>query len=490
MSRWIDQFKAHAFNAQWARVIAQLTIAKVDDETVVTAVNELARLKKVVSYLDVMIHGVDPELVPLTTWDNFHGQAEACATQIEAYNSNRDIGHIQNANSHADNLLTYLRPYMVGEVIAKNAAKASLDSYFDTFTGYIESFKEKSTVLLAEIKSNKTKTQEITNALNNFKGEVEQLQIELFDPDSGLKNKIISMGAEVLIQHTKISGVYNEVVVGNDEKPSTKLAVQQARESIEQEKVKVVEIVGSVDNEVLDVRKFYTRVFGEKNDQGERVGGIAADFSGLMQKLTAFESTQRLKYEALVKEIEVLIPGATSANLATAYKEMKESFKWPIRLSSAAFYVSIGLILIAAFYSVFMVSHDPSFEIHLIAVGEWDALLKDMIHRLPLYIPIVWLALYSTRRRSEYQRLQQEYAHKEAVAKSYMSYKQQIEQLDGQDKELMAKLIDSAIAAVSHNASATLDGKHSEKLPIQEVVEKALEAVIKSKDELISAAKK
>ena len=51
MSRWIDQFKSHPFNAQWARVIDGLGNAKVDDETIVTDVKELARLKKVSGYL-------------------------------------------------------------------------------------------------------------------------------------------------------------------------------------------------------------------------------------------------------------------------------------------------------------------------------------------------------------------------------------------------------------------------------------------------------
>lgn len=490
MSRWIDQFKSHPFNAQWARVLDGLGNAKVDDETIVTDVKELARLKKVAGYLDVMIRGVDPELVPLSTWDSFNSQADACAGQIEAYNSNRNIGHIQNANNHADNLLTYLRPYMVGEFVARNAAQSSLSDYFDAFIGYVDSFKEKASRLLGEISKDKDESDALYNSINNYKADIEQLKIELFDPEKGTQAKIRIMVAEADIQHSSISEVYDEVIVGSDEKLSTKLAVQQAREFVNSERERVEGIVGSVESEVSDIKKFYNRVFGEKNENGERIGGIVSDFGGLMQKLTSFESAQRIKYEELIKEIDGLIHGATSANLATAYKEMKESFTWPIRLSSAAFYVSIGLILISAFYSVFKISHDPSFEISLIPVGEWDSLLKDFVHRLPLYIPIVWLALYSTRRRSEYQRLQQEYAHKEAVARSYMSYKEQIEKLDGQDKVLMAKLIDSAINAVAHNASETLDGKHGEKMPIQEVVEKALEAVIKSKDELISAAKK
>lgn len=113
MSRWIDQFNLHPFQTIWQQLKGDLSIAKIDDQTVITDVTELARLKKVVAYIDGMIQSIDPELVPSTTWDSFNDQATNCDSQIAAYNTNRNIGHLQNANNHADNLLTYIRPYMV-----------------------------------------------------------------------------------------------------------------------------------------------------------------------------------------------------------------------------------------------------------------------------------------------------------------------------------------------------------------------------------------
>jgi hypothetical protein len=44
-----------------------------------------------------------------------------------------------------------------------------------------------------------------------------------------------------------------------------------------------------------------------------------------------------------------LIPGATSAGLATAYKEMKVSFDQPIFWSNVMFYVSIAGLVITSF---------------------------------------------------------------------------------------------------------------------------------------------
>ncbi len=88
--------------------------------------------------------------------------------------------------------------------------------------------------------------------------------------------------------------------------------------------------------------------------------------------------------------------------------------------------------------------------------------MNNLLFKLPLYVPLVWLALYASKRRSENQRLEQEYAHKEALAKSYSSYKQQIKELKQEDQLLLIKLLDSAIAAMANNASDVLDKKHGD----------------------------
>ena len=126
MSRWIEQFEAHAFQPIWEELKTNLAESAVDDETVLTSVKELARLNKVVAWLDDLINGIDPEFVPLSTWDNFNTQATACNLQIVSYNSDRAISHIQKANAHADNLLTYIRPYMVIEGKAARSMQKKL----------------------------------------------------------------------------------------------------------------------------------------------------------------------------------------------------------------------------------------------------------------------------------------------------------------------------------------------------------------------------
>jgi hypothetical protein len=87
---------------------------------------------------------------------------------------------------------------------------------------------------------------------------------------------------------------------------------------------------------------------------------------------------------------------------------------------------------------------------------------------------MVWLALFSATRRSQYERLQQEYAHKEALASSYESYKIQLQDLNGASEDLQRELIAKAVEAIAYNASATLDGKnHKEKPPLLQLLDQA-----------------
>ena len=114
----------------------------------------------------------------------------------------------------------------------------------------------------------------------------------------------------------------------------------------------------------------------------------------------------------------------------------------------------------------------------------WEVILKGIAQKIPLYIPILWLTYYSTKRRSEYHRLQQEYAHKEALAKSYSSYKKQLEKLDSNDLSMQKEFIMKAIDAITYNASETLDGKHGDKMPVQELIDKLVVELAKTQGAL------
>lgn len=99
------------------------------------------------------------------------------------------------------------------------------------------------------------------------------------------------------------------------------------------------------------------------------------------------------------------------------------------------------------------------------------ALFGNFALKLPFILPALWLVIFVSKRRSEAERLTQEYTHKESLAKSYDSYKQQIEKLSEKDtSKLLPILMESMIKAIALNPAETLDKKHQSDSPISEVL--------------------
>ena len=130
MSRWIDSFSNHAFNATWEDLKTQLEKSEVD-ETIISNVEELARLKKVIAFIDNTLNNMEPELVPLSFLGDLNNQISECRNQISNFNSNKDIGYITNANAYADNLLSYVRPYLLSSSALKKSLLGAIQSYIN-----------------------------------------------------------------------------------------------------------------------------------------------------------------------------------------------------------------------------------------------------------------------------------------------------------------------------------------------------------------------
>jgi hypothetical protein len=483
MSRWNDQFNSHAFRSSWDGIRTALAQSSVDDETVTTSVQELARLRKVVAYIDGILDGLDPELVPLTTWDNFHGQASPCLAQINNYNSNRNIAHINKANEHADNLLTYIRPYMISDGSIGRVMHGAIEEYANTVNEYAGSFKSKASNLLNEIDSIRGKGSELLTSIESQKNLVDQLEIELFGNEdvSGVQDKIRDLLAQSDKIYSEINEFHNEILVGEEPESSTKKLVIDARDHVLECQREIEESLESVSTEVDELKKFHIKVFGKLGEDEKRIGGLSREFDKLIDAVTTFEQVQKEKYSALLEEIEQLLPGATSAGLAAAYRALRKSFSKPIRIYSNLFYLFV--VILFAISAVFVVDDVGFWHITFIKTTEPAELLHNFLFKIPFLLPILWLAIFASKRRSEAQRLQQEYAHKEALAKSYQSFKKQIDALGEKagQVDLMKQLLESAIGAVSYNASVTLDGKHGDKIPTQSFLEKVVDTVVRRK---------
>jgi len=481
MSRWVDSFENHPFQAVWSNIIKVAEEIIVDDATIVTSVEEITRLKKVVSFLKELLLSCDPELIPESTWVSFHSQSDACLQQINQYQNNRNIGHITNANANLDNLLTYIRPYQVVAGKAAKSASTAFSAYTKTISTYLSSFQSEAGSLLTEIVDLKSQAIDNANKLQDIHRRIKDLDTSFFDDtdSESLSTRMVNFESHQEKSYEKINRLRAELLEGDPDSESISTVIKNALETAESESESINELLNEVQVKVSDFKNYHTIVFGKKNGNGELEGGLKDEISVRKNNLDEFKNKQELRYKALTDEIESLLPGATSAGLATAYYDLKESFNKPIKNYSSLFYYSIACLMLVAFVS--MTQEIGWFFIKFVDVSDLSKLVPTVLYKLPIILPILWLALFASKRRSEALRLQQEYSHKEALAKSYQNFKAQIEALNQPDPELMRKLLNAAIDAVSMNASDTLDKNHGDNTPVTQGVDGLIESMEKLK---------
>lgn len=474
MSRWATSFSQHPFQASWKSLVQDLAAIQVDDQTIVTSVQELVRLKKVVAYLDKLLSNVDPELTPKSLWDTFHSQLQACVQQVNNYASNKQIAHIAQANEHADNLLSYLKPYNVLPNQLIGVLKTSFKAYAEEIDSYLHTFSGKAASIVEEIQNNKSKSLEYLIQSKDNKEAIEKFSVTLFEGTEGVdsieKNVTRLMGG-IETNSGAVEKMHRQLLVGDS---SIYSAVVQAQSAIDESKVKITESLTAVNGQVGELNDFHKRIFGEKDPEtASSKSGLKFEIDERLSQLSIYDKEQKSKHDSLKLEIESLLPGATTAGLASAYGELKDGFDKPIKNYTKLFYGSLLLLVIAGVVmSVQSVNFYPAPSLDFVDVAQWDAILRALLFKAPFVAPVVWLTVFSSTRRSQYERLQQEYAHKEALATSYHSYKLQLQDLKVDTEELQKELISKAIDAIAYNASITLDGKHKNKIPLHQFLDK------------------
>lgn len=470
MSRWSDLYENHGYSTSWESLKESVDQAKLDDESVQTSAQELSRLRKAVKYIDGLLESMDPELIPSATWSNFEGQSTAVKQQLDQFASNRNVRHLKSANDHVDNLLTYTRPYMVAE---GNAAKALRDAAVGAAKDIEKRFSELEEEVLRVYDSiNRYRDNAVAelDSIAEIHKRLEYYEKQVFGEEEveGIEQKVEDFVNKLSKSYEEIDSYHEEIFGESGQSGSIKQEVASAKDDVLEDKSSINALLSEVREKVDKLSHFYTKIFGN-SDGDEDAKGLAGELKVRQDELEQFEHEQKERYEALNNEINSLLPGATSAGLASAYHEMKRSFDKPVRNASRMFYGAVaGMVFLSLLLSREIFSADSLAALYQ---ADWGATLKIFFYKLPFYAPIIWLGLYASKRRSESQRLQQEYAHKEALAKSYHSYKQQIEELGADDTEMLKSLIVRAIDTIAHNASDTLDKKHGDKHPIQDIAD-------------------
>lgn len=445
MSRWHEAHELHSYRKSWAALKSEIDNLDLEDDLAEAAAPEVARARKVIGYVDGLFEGVEPELVPLVTWDKIDDAAQKAQVSLTAFAEQGALGPLQAVNTSLDSILGLLRPYSWGRGGVAKAMRKAAKAYASAVAAHLAEFESESRSKLDEIAGRHQSAGSFLEEMESKSERISEIYDDLLHPERGLHPRFQRYFDEV-------SSYRDALLEGDGEDPGIKEQISEAVDEVA-EFLKSSRDAAEEHTDLLDeLRRFHLKVYGRQQEDGARVGGLSAELEAKKNKIDSLTDEQDKRISALALRVEELLPGATSAGMASAYREMRERFDKPLRYADIAFYVAIGgLFVVSSFLGADLISD---------AEPNWEGLINSMLLKLPLAAPLIWLGVHASKRRSQMLRLQQEYAHKEALASSYDSYRTQITELGEDSSEMLQALIAKAVDAASYNASVTLDGKH------------------------------
>ena len=231
--------------------------------------------------------------------------------------------------------------------------------------------------------------------------------------------------------------------------------------SIEESGQQAVDAVAAIDQHKAtatgDVAEIDTSKKAVTADE-EAIRNLVAEFTNLTKELTANKKTQEALFEEFEKyrqKIDGLLGDANRTGMAASFTSRRKWLIAPLAGWLFVFGCSIG--------GLWYIGSE-----HIVPIlKENKAVLLELLPlRLALTAPLIWLGWFSARQYGFTSRLREDYAYKEASAKSFEGFKREAKELD---VEMLKKLLDQAIKNLGDNPIRIYEGKNNHPSPTHEL---------------------
>jgi methyl-accepting chemotaxis protein len=175
--------------------------------------------------------------------------------------------------------------------------------------------------------------------------------------------------------------------------------------------------------------------------------------------------------DELNKRAESLLPGAASAGLAHSFNAQKTRFATPQKYWIITFACCIFLLILVALPSFITAITGTTAE-------SWGLIFRSLAMRLPIVIPLVWLAIYAGRNYMVSLRLEEDYAYKEAISRAFEGYKREMKEIpvsDADNPTPLTELCNNVLAAIAERPGKIYEGRQKDITPLNEAIAAAQE---------------
>lgn len=370
------------------------------------------------------------------------------------------------------------------------------------------------------------------NTVENLLSSVQERSDNIEEVDKSVKNISTRVNDIKLITEQKsdeIEKMYEAIVNINNnydnelEKCNNFVEMSEQKiselENIEEQVSKIYENVKTIEGTMQnfqtksaerrnEIKEVYKEIFGSHTEDGDETEGLKDELDSCYDELIKsfdklkkdyvelkisnekdfdnFKNSKEKDFSELKNKIQSLLPGAMSAGLSYAYNQKRRREEKSKKHFEKTFNIAIVALVVIATIPV---------TIAAILLFKMQMGLVDIIKFLPqflglitpFYLPVVWIALSASKKANQSKRLIEEYAHKEAISKTYEGLSKEVSKLNDEDS-LKEKLLLNIITTNAENPGKLLQGFNKPDYPMLEVIDKFAKLLksAKSTDEIQS----
>ncbi|CDN76088.1 hypothetical protein [Elizabethkingia anophelis] len=293
----------------------------------------------------------------------------------------------------------------------------------------------------------------------DFEEEISELEnnISIIKDNESKSSQLVK---SITSRKIELDTLYNEILgySSKDEDTDEEIFIEGTKQTLEN------------SLEVLETRTInFEQNFNdlEKSTQNNLNNLLQINSNKIANQIDQWEE----KYNSLNKKIENLLPNALTAGLSHAFTKKKEEEDKSYQKHKSQFsYGIIGMIIVSLIpfiISAYTLIKDTNLDIVINRVP------KFVVAILPLYIPVLWLSISSSKKMNLSKRLIEEYSHKEVLSKTFEGLSRQIKDLGEDDisNELKIRLLQDFLQMYSENPGKLISDYNSSDHPVMELLE-------------------
>lgn len=334
------------------------------------------------------------------------------------------------------------------DLTAKTEELLELKNKLDTSLNSIEelnSILEKNTDGVSTYSKilNLTEKSNIENLEHNF-SIINEKYTELFEPNEEDSSKIDKIQSELNDISNKYDYFFNEL---NDKNQNTFDELESKIEMIEQhhnnlflsDDPEISNKADKVNTQISKVQSFYDKIYGNSEKQ---IPSLQETLDNRLKNLNDVESRAKS-----------VIGLSSEAGLAGGFVAKGKEAKLGQIVS-----LGIFIIVVLAIFGFNLYLFDKNDFLKM----TWDSLAFKLL----INAPLIWMATIANLNLNRFSKLEQEYSHKEALAKSYERYKTEIQELEklgvSGSEALKLKLLEINLDAFKVNPAENSDKARSD----------------------------